>query len=288
MRFGLLHAHAFVMFSHEELPMKPSAKMAGTMLAFLYLGGTTPWVNANALHFSGNGERVTAPLPPLFDDIGNNNLTIAGRIRHDGSTGSGRVLFAQKDGNNFVSLLTNNNGYLYWYVQANGTSQSRNTNTSATGEWINFVARWDASASLVSLMVNGVTATFPGGNSSGSSNGTFILGSKNDGSQPLHGAIDELTIWPVWLSDSEAHSISNGICMEIATSQLPILHYDFDVGTAGGDNSGLDSLPDISGFEYHGTLLGFTLQGGTSNWIQSPMPSCLGASVFSDDFEGIE
>lgn len=267
--------------------MKPSAKMAGTMLAFLYLAGMTPSVSANALHFSGDGERVAAPFPSLFDDIESNDLTIAGRIRHDGSAVAGRVLFAQKDGNNFVTLLINNLGQLYWYVYVNGTARSLYTDTSSTGQWMNFVARWDADASLVSLTADGVAATMSGGESSVNTNATFTLGGKNDGSQSLHGAIDELTIWPVRLSDSEANAISNGICMEYATSELPILHYDFEVGTAGGNNNGLNSLPDLSGFDYHGTLTGFDLQGSTSNWIESPMPPCSGASVFSDGFEVI-
>ncbi len=268
--------------------MKPSAMIAGTMLAFLYLVGSTPPANANALHFSGNDERVAAPLPPLFDDIAGNDLTIAGRIRLDGSISSGRVLFAQKDGDNFVSLLTSAGGSLYWYVQVNGTVRSLNTNASIQGQWANFVARWDASASLVSLMVNGVAATASGGSSSENVDNTFTLGGKNDGSQSLHGAIDELTLWPLRLNDTEAQAISNGICMEVATGALPILHYDFEVGTAGGDNSGLVGLPDLSGSGYHGVLTGFALQGGTSNWIESPLPPCLGVTVFSDGFEAIQ
>lgn len=47
------------------------------------------------------------------------------------------------------------------------------------------------------------------------------------------------------------------------------MNYNFNQGTAAGTNSTVNSLADISGASYTGTLTNFALSGTTSNWVAS-------------------
>ena len=44
-------------------------------------------------------------------------------------------------------------------------------------------------------------------------------------------------------------------------------YYRFNKGTAGGTNTGINSLTDLTSNAYNGTLSGFSLTGTTSNWV---------------------
>jgi len=233
---------------------------------------------ATALQFAGDGDRVNVPLPSLFSNIAGNDFTFTGRVRPDAFATS-RVFYAQQDTSNFATVLLGSSGTLLFYVVSGGTTYSLTTSTAiAAGQWTHFGARWNASTNTVSLIVNGVAAGSYGGTSSTGTNGVFTLGTRTDGNQALNGAIDELTLWPSALSDSQIASDAAGLCIAGASA---VLHYDFEVGTPDGNNAGLTTLPDISGNSSNGTLNGFALTGTTSNWVTSPYAGCVPPSDLS-------
>jgi hypothetical protein len=80
------------------------------------------------------------------------------------------------------------------------------------------------------------------------------------------GTIDEVRIWNVVRSATE---ISNNKSNQISTAPGLVASYQFNQGNAGGSNSGVTTLTDASGNNFHGTLSGFALNGSTSNWISA-------------------
>ena len=233
---------------------------------------------ATALQFAGDGDRVNVALPSLFSNIAGNDFTFTGRVRPDAFATS-RVFYAQQDTSNFATMLIGASGALLFYVNSGGTTYSLTTGFAIpSGQWSHFGARWNASTHTVSLIVNGVAAGSFGGTSSTGTSGVFTLGTRTDGNQPLNGAIDELTLWPSALTDSQIASDAAGLCIGGASA---LLHYSFEVGTPDGNNVGLTTLPDISGNSVDGTLNGFTLTGTTSNWVTSPYAGCVPANDLS-------
>lgn len=226
---------------------------------------------ATALQFAGDGDRVDVALPALFDNIATSDFTFTGRVRADGFATS-RVLYAQKDTNHFATILMSGTGTLIFYVNSGGTTFSASGTPALTiGQWSHFGARWIAATNSVSLTVDGTTSVLPGGTSSTGTSGAFTLGTRTDGAQPLNGALDELTLWPAALSDTQIAADRSGLCVG---GIAPVLRYDFEVGTPNGNNAGLTTLPDISGNAVNGTLNGFALSGTAGNWITSPYAGC--------------
>jgi hypothetical protein len=64
-------------------------------------------------------------------------------------------------------------------------------------------------------------------------------------------------------------NIANNYCLGTSS---PLHVYDFEVGTAGADNAGLNILPDLIGSN-PGSLSGFSLSGTRSNWVEG-QPDC--------------
>ncbi len=60
--------------------------------------------------------------------------------------------------------------------------------------------------------------------------------------------------------------------LKIYNSSNLVGDYDFNQGTAGGNNASQTTLIDGSGNSNNGTLLTFTLNGSTSNWVASSAP----------------
>ncbi len=83
----------------------------------------------------------------------------------------------------------------------------------------------------------------------------------------FNGTIDEVRIYNIALTQANIKAD-----MVSSTSSVPgnlLAYYNFDAGTAGGTNTGVTSLTDVSGHGQTGTLNNFALTGGTSNWVSS-------------------
>ena len=105
----------------------------------------------------------------------------------------------------------------------------------------------------------------------GTTNPTHI-GQHIDGDMKFNGIIDELRIWNRVLCDFEISEKMN--CELVGNEQGLDAYFNFNIGSAFADNSGITTLSDLSGNGHDGTLIDFSLVGNTSNW------------VFGDSFTG--
>lgn len=221
----------------------------------------------NALHFDGSGDYVSCTIPPVFNNLAVNDFTIETWVKPT-SFNTNRIFFAQQSSSVYASILLNGSGAPYIYISTGANTIGLNSSNSLPlAQWSHLAVTWDASAAEAKMYINGVLQTLSaGGSSSGGPVGIMAIGSKTDGTQNLHGTLDEFRIWQDIRSACEInatmHHILNG-------NEPGLVHYyNFNQGTAGGSNAGITALPDLTGSS-GGTLNGFALSGNTSNWIVS-------------------
>lgn len=221
----------------------------------------------NCLSFDGVNDYVSCTLPTIFNDLANNDFTFEAWIKIEGSA-PGRVFYAQKDGSNFATLLLSN-GFLF-YVKISNITYTSNVPLPPQGQWTHIAATWDASVQLPRIYVNGVLQTgSSGGASSFGTNNLMTLGSRTDGAQLFNGEMDEVRIWNTVKKECEIRSMMHSIP---AGNEIDLIHhYNFNRGTAGGNNPTFTMLPDLVGTS-PGTLLNFALNDTVSNWIASGAP----------------
>ena len=76
--------------------------------------------------------------------------------------------------------------------------------------------------------------------------------------------MDEVRVWNVVRTQAQI-SANKGI--EFCSNPTGLVaYYQFNLGVAGGTNTGLTTLPDLIGSN-NGTLQTFSLTGSLSNWI---------------------
>jgi len=222
----------------------------------------------NCLSFDGTDDYVSCALPTVFTDLANNDFTFEAWINMESYT-AGRVFFAQQDASNFATMLLNN-GYILFYVKVSNTTYTRGVNIPPTGEWVHVAATWDASVLFPSIYVNGeLQVVLTGGASSSGINNTLTIGSRTDGAQPFFGKMDEVRIWNTARNECEIRSMMHSIPAGNETDLIH--HYNFNRGTAGGNNPTFTVLPDLVGANPC-TLMNFALSGPSSNWVSSTAP----------------
>jgi len=234
-----------------------------SMVFFLtnFLFAQTP---GNSLHFNGVNNNVSTTLPTVFTNIPSNDISVEAWIYPEGN-GFSRVLFAQQNAANFVSLSMASGNIVYFYVS---NVQSANTTTSIpANQWSHVACVWNSGLQQIQIYFNGILQPTVGGGSSSTGNDNLMtIGSRTNNAQYFPGSLDELRIWDIALSPCEIQARMNSEF----SSTLPnlVAYYKFNEGVAGGTNTGVTTLPDLT-TSYNGTLNGFTLNGATSNWITS-------------------
>lgn len=223
----------------------------------------------NALDFDGTNDMVVvSSVPSVFSSPASNDFTIEAWVNPRGSVFA-RIFFAQPSTTNFASLGTGAGNVIYFYVISNGTTYSVATSAAITqNAWTHVAARWTAATSTPEVFFNGVLqAGAPGGTSSTGTSGLMVLGSRPGGFQYFNGLLDEVRVWSEARTACEIQNNMNKSITGVHTNLQA--NYDFNQGTAGGNNTGVTTLLDISGSGYNGTLTNFTLTSTTSNWVAS-------------------
>jgi len=155
--------------------------------------------------------------------------------------------------------------------------------------WYHVAVTYDAPTKTMKLYRNGTlvdTQTNVPHFSNNASAGALYVGSYYGGTF-FNGAIDEVRLWSRVLT---AEEIENNMNCELGTGQTGlVLHYNFNNGTGGADNTGLYTVEDSSGNSLDASVYGFALNGTTSNWVSgSPVVSgvaceaLVGSHVFKD------
>lgn len=242
------------------------------LLFFLSLLGVSPafgQFSGNALDLDGANDMVTvSSVPSFFGTLGSSSFTFEAWVNPRGLVFS-RIFFAQLSTTNFATVSTGGTNNIYFYVVVNGTTYSVATNaTLPQNQWTHVAARWTGGANTPQVFFNGVLqAGIAGGTSSTGTSGLMTLGTRPGGAQYFNGAIDEARLWSEARTDCKILSNMN---LSITGPQPNLVFdYNFNQGTGGGNNAGITTLPDLSGNSYNGTLVNFTLNGTTSNWITS-------------------
>jgi len=81
------------------------------------------------------------------------------------------------------------------------------------------------------------------------------------------GSIDEVRIWNIAKQESEIKEFMFNT-ISASTNNL-VKYFNFDNGIAGGTNTGLNILQELTSNPNNGTLTNMALTGATSNWVES-------------------
>lgn len=149
-----------------------------------------------------------------------------------------------------------------------GTGNWREINSAvgavSLNNWHHIAGTYDGDSMI--LYVNGAEVARGALSASigNATNGLFIGEDAGFTNRTFPGSIDEVRVWNVARTPAEIQSAMNSeFCGSIPGL---VAYYNFNQGIAGGANSGLDTLIDVTG-NNNGLLLNFALSGGTSNWI---------------------
>ncbi|MCX6249139.1 MAG: lectin-like protein [Bacteroidetes bacterium] len=226
----------------------------------------------NELNFDGTNDYVA--LPAL--NFNSTNFTIEGWVRWDALTGSWTRFFDFGNGqaNNNILVANPPNSNTLRFDIYNGGSDAGQTlgvdNVLYPGQYYHIAAV--ANAGTMYLYVNGVLVGSISGVTVPNVNRTLCyLGHSNfSGEGYFNGQMDEVRIWNVARSASQ---ISNDMIDQSLGAETGLIaYYNFDEGTAGGNNAGITTLTDLTANHYDGTLTNFALTGATSNWVTSIFP----------------
>ncbi|HEY9084177.1 MAG TPA: LamG-like jellyroll fold domain-containing protein, partial [Vicingaceae bacterium] len=218
----------------------------------------------NSLHFDGVNDYVSAPLPTVFSNINANSITIETWIKPQSSVFS-RVVFAQLNASNFISVSTGGSNQIYFYI--NNTVGVATNASLPLNQWTHVACTWNGTTQQTEVYFNGMLqTTIAGGSSSTGNDNIMTIGSRTNGAQYFNGELDELRIWDVKRSVCDINSSMNS---EFTQAQPNLVaYYNFNQGVAGGNNSTVTSLLDFT-TNHNGTLNNFMLGGTTSNWVSS-------------------
>ncbi|MEP2023767.1 LamG-like jellyroll fold domain-containing protein, partial [Reichenbachiella sp.] len=113
------------------------------------------------------------------------------------------------------------------------------------------------------------------------SSANIHIGSRG-GTLGFVGQLDELRVWNI---ERTIGDINTNMVSSIKSASGLVASYDFNHGNPGGDNSMVpaeDRLEDIASNGHSGDLFNFTLNGATSNWVESVLPTCLPVGEFTN------
>ncbi|WP_421891879.1 LamG-like jellyroll fold domain-containing protein [Marinoscillum sp.] len=217
----------------------------------------------NALSFDGTDDYV---------DITHNTsqnlstFTLEAWVKTEQAAGAHiRIIMKPVAGNQNYSLAINN-GYAHVRFDGSGGVQAEGTTLINDGKWHHLAGVFDNANDLISIYVDGVleqqnaTAQNPVTGSS-----PLYLGWSGVG-QHYEGEMDQVRIWNTVRTQEE---LINHMNQSLNAEAGLVASYDFNTGIPGGDNTGLNTLADISGNGHDGTLNAFDLVGDTSNWVAS-------------------
>lgn len=232
---------------------------------------TTPAVlGQNALDLDGVNDFVATTYPGV---LGNGARTVEAWIKTTAN--------ANPNNNGVQQIITDWGSFvtggrwtfcLLWSnairIEVGGNGLSGNIAVN-DGNWHHVAGVYNPTATnTVSLYVDGVLDV--AGNLTVTTNTVasinLQIGKRVDGARHFDGAIDDVRVWNVARSQSDiAANMNNEIC-SIPTTGLQA-YYNFNEGTAGGNNNGLTAVPDWSGNNYNATATNFTMNGVFSNWV---------------------
>lgn len=149
-----------------------------------------------------------------------------------------------------------------------GTPDVEDPNPFLLNHWVHVAVTYDAPSSTMKLYKNGVVVATNTSAAPSISGQNYIGGYDDAGVKYIWlGNLDQVRIYNTALS--QANIQANMLSTTPAVAANLVGDYNFNVGTAGGTNTGLTTLPDASAAANNGTLFNFPLTGAGSNWVES-------------------
>ncbi len=222
----------------------------------------------NALAFDGANDYI-AVTDMSFN--GSSQISISAWVNITNFSNYGTI-FAKIDATDHGELFfrISNNGKPHFAVCTNvaGVWPSVYGTTVLTpGEWYYITGTYDGTQ--LKMYVNGNLENTVNHSGTIVSSGAAAtkIGTLSSGGLPFHGKIDEISIWTKPLNEAEIQSAMKSP-LNGTESGLRV-YYNFNNGIAGGTNTGLTILNDITQNGNNGTLNTFALTGSNSNWVES-------------------
>lgn len=242
---------------------------------FIFLVGfllIIPSLNAqNALNFDGSNDFVQTSYKGI---AGSTARTVQAQIKTTVNTdpnnsGTKQIILdwgsATATGGRFTLCMRQNNAIR---LEIGGSDLSGNIAINDS-LWHNVAVVYNPSSTTynTTLYVDGIKDTV--GNVSSSLNTTistyFRMGKGVDGHSSFNGSLDEVRVWDTVLTQSQIQANMN---TEICSPPSSLVaYYKFNQGTAGGNNSGKDTLFSAINSAHNGSLINFSLSGSSSNWV---------------------
>lgn len=166
-----------------------------------------------------------------------------------------------------VSLYGSASAFEKYYTW-NGAA---NTGDIVPGVWSHIAFTYDGSnvrTYVDGVLTNtiakiGTSVILPTSNLVMGFNGSGVYGDYN----LSNSAVDEFRIWNYVRTGAEIQSTKD---TEVSPSAPGLVrYYNFNSGVGGASNAGVTSLTDETGIGSTGTLVNFTLNGTTSNWVSN-------------------
>ena len=217
----------------------------------------------NALSFDGTNDYVAFPSSSVIDNLGTGSFTMEAMINGTLS-GTKSIIRKTSDYNLFIV-----SGKVYAEVWTAGKLVPSSwkkwvgSTTIANNTWTHVAAVWNGTS--FTFYINGVIDSTT--NTSGTISGTenLNIGKSALFDEPFSGMIDEVRIWNIARTQA---AIQNTMGSSLAGNEAGLIaYYNFNAGTAGGNNTGITTLTDISSNNNNGTLTSFALTGTSSNWV---------------------
>ncbi len=137
--------------------------------------------------------------------------------------------------------------------------------------WYHVAVTYDAATTTMTLYKNGIPVSTNTSVSSATES-VLYLGALYTGTIGyfFQGTMDGVRIWN--FARAPIAILADYACLLIGTEGNLEALYQFDQGVAGGNNSGVTTLNDITPNGHNGTLMNFALTGTTSNWVAPGAP----------------
>ena len=176
----------------------------GTLVGALWsdnavIGGST--------YYRGSSEYITFNLPPVFNDIPNNDFSISIWINSADITADHAViLMASRNSNNFVKIFLYGNE-IHVGICCNGVKDAVRTESLLNNTWYNIVGVWDADEKSILAYCNGIKYELPGYRNFALGSGVNLLeiGHGTASSKFWNGYMDELVIYKKALSQDQLY-----------------------------------------------------------------------------------
>jgi hypothetical protein len=160
------------------------------------------------LSFNGTNNYVNLSLPNLFNDINNNDFTIAFWLNsRDLNVYSNwiRVIDITKNSSNYTQFTIPENNSIQFMVTDTGTKiQSKANFVFEKNEWYFLVGTWNANTKKVDIYVNGDLKSVTGSSAGISgANDTFNFGRRSNNAGYYNGLLSDVRIYDRVLTNQE-------------------------------------------------------------------------------------